>query len=146
MRERYARAEARNAQVRAELEPLAPGERPTPVTVAAVVATLGAAALIVGYATGLLEHRANRVPAVGSSVAILAVAAYGLWRARYWAVLGFQAILALNIIVMALLLVRASSLAGVAIALAVVVSAGWLFWKLVRAMARIQMPARRPPA
>jgi hypothetical protein len=79
-------------------------------------------------------------------VAILAVAAWGLWRARYWAVLGFQAILALNIIVMALLLVRASSLAGVAIALAVVVSAGWLFWKLVRAMARIQMPARRPPA
>ena len=58
--------------------------------------------------------------------------------------LGFQALLALNIVVMCVLLVRASSLLGVAIALVVILGGGTLFWKLVRAMARLQMPERGP--
>jgi hypothetical protein len=57
-------------------------------------------------------------------------------------VLGFQALLALNIVVMGVLLVRASSVLALAIALVVIVGAGTLFWKLVRAMARLQMPER----
>jgi hypothetical protein len=140
----YARGEVRNEAIREGLEPLAPGERPRAVTVAAVVSTLGVVVLLVGYATGLIEHRKGGGAGIASSVVILGLAAWGLWRGRYWAVLGFQALLALNIVVMCVLLVRASSLLGVAIALVVILGGGTLFWKLVRAMARLQMPERYP--
>src|SRR5690606_29470113 len=40
LRRGYARAEARNEAIRRQLEPLAPGERPGAVTVAAIVAAL----------------------------------------------------------------------------------------------------------
>ena len=44
----------------------------------------------------------------GDPIAMLmGVMAYGLWRARYWAVLGFQAILALLIVAATLGLVSA---------------------------------------
>jgi len=68
-----------------------------------------------------------------------------MWRARYWAVLGFQALLALLILVWSLFLVRAESLLGVLVAIAVIGLAGTLFWFLVKALARIQMPERRRP-
>jgi len=73
---------------------------------------------------------------------VLLVAAWGMWRARYWAVLGFQALLAFQIIIAALSLAVASNLWAAALCLAVIGFGGWLFWKLVRAMARIQMPPR----
>jgi hypothetical protein len=144
LRRGYARGDARNEAIREGLEPLAPGERPGAVTAAAIVSTLGVAVLLIGYATGLIEHRKGGGAGIASSVAILAIAAWGLWRGRYWAVLGFQALLALNIVVMCVLLVRASSVLALAIALVVIVGAGTLFWKLVRAMARLQMPERGP--
>jgi amino acid permease len=62
---------------------------------------------------------------------------------RYWAVLGFQALLALVVLVFTLFLLRASNLLAVALCVAVIGLGGWLFFKLIRAMARIQMP-RRP--
>ncbi len=65
-----------------------------------------------------------------------------MYRGRYWAVLGFEAILLLNILVMFGLLLRASSILGLLIALAVIVPSSYLFYKLIRAMARIQMPTR----
>ena len=77
-----------------------------------------------------------------TAIAILAGAGIGMWFARYWAVLGFEAILLLNIIVMFGLLLRASTVKGLLIALAVIVPSSYLFYKLIRAMARIQMPAR----
>ncbi len=39
--------------------------------------------------------------------------AYGLWRARYWAVLGFMVLLLLTILEFAVLLIRASNVLGV---------------------------------
>ena len=39
-----------------------------------------------------------------------------------------------------LFLLRASSVGDVALRLGVIVSAGWLFWKLVRVLARLQVP------
>jgi hypothetical protein len=38
----------------------------------------------------------------------------------------------------------ASNVLAVVLCLAVIVPGGYLFWKLIRAMARIQMPTRRP--
>ncbi len=112
-----------------------------------MVAVLLAAANLTLYAAGVkLQSRgaATTPLGVGVFVAVMLLAAGGMWRARYWAVLGFEALLALTVLVAALSLVRASNLAALALCLAIIGLGGWLFWKLVRAMARIQMPERRP--
>ena len=69
--------------------------------------------------------------------------AWGMWKARYWAVLGFQMLLVL------LILARpwASSAAPrsspqVVGSLVLLPASGVLFYYLIRAMARIQMPER----
>jgi hypothetical protein len=144
LRRGYARSEERNEAIRQSLEPLAPGERPGAVTVAAVVAVLLAIANTIALALGeQVGGEDARVSAVAFSV-ILLVAAWGMWRAKYWAVLGFQALLAVQIILAALALLVADS-AWVAIVLTtIVLLGGWLFWKLVRALARLQMPERQP--
>ena len=137
-------SEERNAAVRAALEPLAPGERPPAVTVAAIVAALLALANLVAYLAGI-EIDGERPALTGIVVyeALLIAAAVGMWRAQYWAVLGFEFMLGFLLVILALLLVRASNLLAVVVVLAIGIPAGWLFWKLVRSMARIQMP--RPP-
>src|SRR6185437_9059253 len=53
MRRGYARAEERNAAVRAQLEPLGPEERPRPLVIAAALAALLAVANLVAWAAGL---------------------------------------------------------------------------------------------
>jgi hypothetical protein len=71
------------------------------------------------------------------------VDAWGMWNLRYWAVLGFQALLAVTIIIAALSLAVASNLLAVLLCLVIIVPGSWLFWKLVRVLARLQMPQRR---
>ena len=61
----------------------------------------------------------------------------------YWAVLGFEVLLGVLLVFAALSLMLASNVRGALLALAVIVLAGPLFWFLIRAMARIQMPERR---
>jgi hypothetical protein len=130
--------------VRAGLEPLGPGERPAVLTISVAVCVLAAVSLVVGLVTGGIDtgSEGGRLGGVVSSILILIVAGFGMWRVRYWGVLGFQTVLALNIVVMFLLLLRASSWIGVLIAVAVIVPASFLFYKLVRVLARIQMPGR----
>ena len=138
------RGEARNEQIRESLEPLAEGERPKAVTIAAVVAVLLALGNLALLAAGV-EVR-DREPPVGGTVvfaAIMFVAAWGMWRARYWAVLGFQALLALTIVIAGSALLVASNVAAVVLCVSILVFGGWLFWKLIRALARLQMPERR---
>ncbi len=74
---------------------------------------------------------------------VMLVCAVGMWQLRYWAVLGFQAILAFVILFFSLLLLRASNVLGVVAAVAVVGGSGYLFFKLVRVLSRLQMP--KPP-
>ena len=138
------RGEERDAQIRASLEPLEADERPGAVTVAAVVAALLAVANIVLMLVGV-EVNGEEPSAGGTLVfaALMVVAAVGMWRARYWAVLGFQALLAITIIVAGLSLTVASNAAAVLLCVAIVGLGGWLFWKLIRALARLQMPDRR---
>jgi hypothetical protein len=135
------RSERRDAEARAGLEPLPPGERPGAVTAGAIVAAALGLLNVVLYFAGV------RVPGatfVGTVVvgAVLLVAAAGMWRARYWAVLGFQAVLAISCVIATLSLFVASSVAGAIRAILVIAVSGTLFWKLIRAMARIQMPER----
>jgi hypothetical protein len=72
-------------------------------------------------------------------------AAYGMWTKRYLAVLLFQVLLAILVVFFFLFLLRASDLGDVAISLAVMLPAGALFWKLVRVLARLQIPAGSAP-
>jgi hypothetical protein len=144
MRRGYARSEERNEQIRRQLAPLEPGERPGAVTIAAVLAFAFAAANI-GLMLAGFEVGGEDPPVIGTILfaLIMVAAGTGMWLGRYWAVLGFQALLALTILVAALSLAVASNLAGVALAGSVLVLSGVLFWKLIRAMARLQMPRSR---
>jgi hypothetical protein len=65
-----------------------------------------------------------------------------MYRRRYWSVLGFEALLAFQIIVTSLALVVASTIIAAVICLLSVGLGGWLFWKLVRVMGRIQAGER----
>ena len=136
------RGEERNELIRAELEPLAPGERPGAVTVAAIVALvlaiLNTVATFAGDPIGGQDARGVSL----AFTAILLVAAAGMWRAKYWAVLGFQALLTLQLIIVFILLLAVTEVWRGLLLAAMLFFGGWLFWKLVRAMARIQMPVR----
>ena len=142
-RPRRPRGEEAEALVRAQLEPLEPGERPLAVTVAAVVAGLIAVANLVLLAAGWEVD--GKQPSAGGVVAfalIMVAAAVFMWRVRYWAVLGFQCLLALTALFAFLGLLRAGNAAAVLLCVALIGLSGTLFWFLVRAMARIQMPER----
>ncbi|MEA2303014.1 MAG: hypothetical protein QOH43_294 [Solirubrobacteraceae bacterium] len=136
------RTEAKNAAVRATLEPLGAGERPPWVTAAAVFAALLGVLNIVLYLAGV---RVEGSTFAGTVIlgAVLLVAAGGMWAARYWAVLGFEVLLGVTCVFGALSLLVASSIPGALRSLLVIAISGTFFWKLIRAMARIQMPTRR---
>jgi hypothetical protein len=141
----YARGRAKDAEARAKLKPLAPGERPTAVTVGAVVAAIAALANIVALIVAFDPDEAGKSFSTALGSALLVAVAVGMWRARYWGVLGFQALLALTMIGGSLALLLASNLWAGVLAFLIVASSGTLFWFLVKAMARIQMPNRPGP-
>ncbi|MDX6604576.1 MAG: hypothetical protein QOF23_1085 [Solirubrobacterales bacterium] len=143
----YAKAEERNREARESLEPLAEGERPLVVTVGAVVAALVALSIVGGYLAGVkVNGEAPKVPQVVAPALLMGVMAWGMWRARYWAVLGFQLILAFLIFSAVFgLAVQAATVAQFAATLGLLAVAGGFFFFMVKAMARIQMPHRLPP-
>ncbi len=143
----YAKAEVRNQAAREALVPLAEGERPPVVTVAAVLAALVAISIVVTYAAGVKVNGSTpKVATVAAPALIMAILAWGMWRARYWAVVCFQLVLAFLIFTAVYgLLVIATTVGEFAVTLGLLVVSGVLFWMMVKAMARIQMPERMPP-
>jgi hypothetical protein len=138
------RGEARDAQIRARLEPLPAGGRPRAVTVAAVVAALIGVANLVLLAAGY-DVRGKEQPSTGGAIlfaVVMFVAAAAMWQARYWAVLGFECLLAVVCLYAGLSLLLAEDVFAVLLCLALIAGSGTLFWFLIRAMARIQMPER----
>ena len=143
----YGRGRAKDEAARAALKPLGPGERPTAVTVGAIAAAVLAAANLIAVIAGWdgAAGEDDRARALAGSILVtglLCVVAWGMWRAKYWAVLGMQTLLALTLIASALGLVTASSAGSAAVLVAILAAAGTLFWFMVKAMARIQMPER----
>jgi hypothetical protein len=137
------RAEQRNAEARASLEPLAAGERPGAVTAAAGIAAALAIGNVIAFAAGATIN--GKRPSTSGIIAftlLMAVSAWGMWRTRYWAVLGFQALLGITILIAGISLAFASNAAAVVLCVVIVSLGGWLFWKLIRAMGRIQLPTR----
>ena len=143
MRRGYARSEERNEALRAGLTPLAPGERPLALTVAAVLATVLAAANLAALALGaeVDGRRPAAVPVLIFGVLMLG-AAWGLWHRRSWAVLGFEALLGITLGFAGLSLMVASNVAALVLCVGILLGGGWLFWKLIRVMGRLQAPPR----
>jgi hypothetical protein len=140
----YARAEERNRAARDALDPLEPGERPGIVTVGAVLSALVAISIPIGYAAGVeVDGGEPEFVQVLAPTLIFAAMAWGMWRARYWAVLGFQMILVFLLFAAAFgLAIQAASAVQVLANLALLAVAGTIFVLMVKAMARIQMPSR----
>jgi hypothetical protein len=141
-----ARYEQRNEAAREQLEPLTEGERPVVVTVAAVISAAIAVLSMAGFALWDLLRDDARPNAIGtiSFVILLGAMAYGLWRVRYWAVLGFQAALVLVILSATLSTISALTISLVIGNLVIAAIAGTLFYFMIKGMARIQMPERAP--
>jgi hypothetical protein len=141
----YARAEERNRAAREALEPLAEGERPLAVTIGAAVSALIALSIVGGYLAGAHVNGGQpKVPQVVAPALLMGVMAWGMWRARYWAVLGFQLILVFLIFSAVFgLTVQATSVGQAAYFLGLLAISGTLFFFMVKAMARIQMPMHK---
>ena len=138
----YARGREKDEAARAALEPLPPGERPRAVTVAAIVALGLAVAELIAFAVSFDPDEPSKATRTALVVPLLLLMVWGMWKARYWAVLGMQALLGLTVILAMLALTGAGDVSAVLLILVIVGSAGTLFWFLVKAMARIQMPER----
>lgn len=144
------RSELRNERARAELEPLADGERPLVVTLGAIVSALIAASIVVAWLAGVevrvgntdISERPSAFQVFPPAI-LFAVMSYGMFRARYWAVLGFQAIMAIIMIGAFLTLIASTSIFQAVSTFLVLVGAAAFFWFTVKALARIQMPEPR---
>ena len=141
----YAKAEERNRAEREALVPLREGERPLVVTIGAVISVLIAASIVGAYAAGVeVDGERPELVQVAAPALLMGVMAWGMWRGRYWAVLGFQVILLFLLFATAFGLVQAANAAQVAGNVALLLAAGTFFYFMVKAMARIQMPSRLP--
>jgi hypothetical protein len=139
------RYEERNDEARAKLEPLEEGERPTAVTVGAIVSaalaiifTVSAGLAIAGVDAGGRHIKPLPIIVFG---AVLWAMTIGMWRARYWAVLGFQTVLLLVMLASAFGLVVVTSVLQAVGTTLLLAGSGVLFYFMIRAMARIQMPS-----
>ena len=134
---------------RAALAPLGEHERPPALVVAGILSTLLAAGVVAGaLSVHDLSRHGGSLPGAIFLAGMLLVLARGMYARRYWAVLGFEALLTFQIIVTSLALVVASTIVAAAICVVAIGLGGWLFWKLVRVMGRIQAGERdqRPTA
>ena len=137
----------REIEARASLQPLGPHERPTALRVAIVVAIALALGVCVSVATvHNLSRHGGSLPGGLFLAGVLLLLAWGMYERRYWAVLGFQALLAFQIIVTSLALIVAETLLAAGLCALSIGLAGWLFWKLVRVMGRIQAGDRESGA
>jgi hypothetical protein len=134
---------AADARGRAAPTPLHADERPASLLVAVAVCALLAAGVLVGALTvhDLTRHGGS-VPGAVFLAGALAWLAHGMYRRRYWAVLGFEALLAFQILATSLALVVASTVLAAGACVLSIGLSGWLFWKLVGVMGRIQVGER----
>ena len=133
------RGQLREQQARATLTPLGEHERPLALRLAIALALLLAIGVLAS-ATSIkdLSRHGGSVPGAIFLALVLGWLALGMYRGRYWAVLGFEALLAFQVLVTSLALVVASTVQAAVLCLLSIGLGGWLFWKLVRVMGRIQ--------
>jgi hypothetical protein len=140
------KSEVRDQLAREALEPLTEGERPRVVTIGAAISALIALFTVGAWVAGaeVGGERPNVIQVFAPSI-LFAVMAWGMWNSRYWAVLGFQAVMAILMVGAFLSLIAATSVLGAVTPVLIGLGAGLLFWFTVKALARIQMPDRHLP-
>ena len=134
-------SEERNALVRAQIEPLAPGERPPALIVAASVCVLLAAGNLITMAAGV-EVSGEQNP-VGRSIVLafaLSLLAGGIWSRSAIALLIFEALLIVTILFGFFGILSAANATALIASVAVLALSATLFWKLIRVLARVQAP------
>lgn len=133
------------ADASAILRPLDEHERPPALLVAVAVAVVLALGVLLSVATvhDLTRHGGS-LPGGLFLAGVLTLLAWGMYGRRYWAVLAFEALLAFQIIVTSLALIVAETLLAAGLCALSIGLSGWLFWKLVRVMGRIQASERAP--
>ncbi|MCK9248228.1 MAG: hypothetical protein M0P31_04530 [Solirubrobacteraceae bacterium] len=142
----YARAEEKNQAIRESLQPYGPGERPRVVIYAVIwlallVANFIYGAITVETDTGERDNVVGRIQNIGLMLLTL-LSAWGTWRMKYWALLGTQTLIAISVIVLTLFALTTSVVWLIPLSLAFAGASGWLFYRLVRVMARIQVAER----
>jgi len=147
MKAGYAKSEVKNQAARDALIPLGEGQRPTVVTVGAVLSGIVAVILwgscLYALVTGAKANGESvNIFQWGFFALVISAMAWGMWKARYWAVLGFQMLLVLLILAGILGMVVAPTLLQIIGTLLLTIGLSVLFWFMVKAMARIQMPER----
>ncbi len=130
----------KNEIAREQLEPLREGERPWVVVLCAVLALMIAIANLVAAALLVADGRVSTALGAATFGVVMLVVARALWTLSYLAVLGFQALLVVVMMFTFLRLILVSDVAGLLAGLGLLAFAGTLFWFMVKAMARIQMP------
>jgi hypothetical protein len=142
-RPRPSRSEQKDAAVRATLTPLRPGERPWPLIVGAALAAVSGLGQLILFLVGVRLKSTGLRASAGQTIVfavLMCICAVGMWQMRYWAVLGFMALLAILILFAVGSVIKASTILGFLIAGAIVAAGGFLFFRLVRVLSRIQMP------
>jgi hypothetical protein len=123
--------------------PLGEAEKPVALLVAVAVAlTLALGVLVSALTVKDLARHGGSLPGGLFLAGVLLLLAWGMYERRYWAVLGFEALLAFQIIVTSLALIVAETLLAAGLCALSILLSGWLFWKLVRVMGRIQAGSR----
>ena len=145
----YAKAEERNKAVRESLDPLAPDERPRAVTAGALFSALIAlifwvSAVVAAVTDTTVDGSEPNPISLAAFALIMSTMAWGMWRSRYWAVLGFQMLLVLFLLAASAGLVTAASILQAVGTTLLIIVVGAFFYFMVKAMARIQMPDRDP--
>ncbi|MFT4035079.1 MAG: thiamine phosphate synthase [Patulibacter sp.] len=143
-RPRRLSSEERNAALRTQLRPFAPGERPTPAALAAILlAAIGLANLLL-LALGYQPRYSLRNGTAQFAQALFGVAAVlvatQVWRLKAWALLLMQALLAISSIFAFAAVILAHTILQALGPLVFLAIAGPLFWTLVRVLARAQTP------
>ena len=110
----------------------------------AIVALVAALANLVAFLLNLGDGNSRKLAGTLLPVFLLLLIAWGMWRAKYWAVLGMETLLALTIVGSVLAGIQAQNLRAAVVVVALIGLCAPLLWFLIKAMARIQMPA--PPS
>jgi hypothetical protein len=134
------RSAERDEAARRALAPLAPGERPRALLVAIAVASALGTGNAIAYLAGATIGGRHPGAGVLAFTVLMALLAGGMWTRRYAAVLAFEALLAIVVMLFSLFLVEAGNVTGLLLCLGVIGGGGWLFWKLVRVMGRLSVP------
>ncbi|MGE4425746.1 MAG: hypothetical protein AB7G37_04755 [Solirubrobacteraceae bacterium] len=142
----YAKAEEKNQAIRESLQPYKEGERPREIIFALVwlalmVGNFIYGAITVDTETGDRENVVGRIQNIGLMLLTL-LSAWGTWRMKYWALLGTQTLIAIAVIMLTLFALTTTVIWLIPLSLIVVGLSGWLFMRLVKVMARVQLGER----